>query len=200
MCEWTFSIQFSVWKEENKYNWNEFCMEYFVSLLNNVLEFCGTNGWSRHWIIFSLFRESVYCGLVLVVWTEDWLQRRRGSSIESAANACMFMLRLEGGLSHLWKVNWLLLAFALKTVAWQSLITRRVMNLTTGKVFVLIWLPQHDILREIFVCVCVYVCVVVLLYTFLWFSGDSYSPKQRAKIMTSQAASVSLNIFFFLRK
>ena len=119
-----------------------------------MLEFCGANEWSRHWIIFSLFRESVYCGFLHVVWTEDWLERRKGRSIESAANACMFMLSVEGGLSLLGKVNWLLLAFAVTTVGWQSLVTRKVMDLPTANIFVLIWLPQHDISREIFVCVC----------------------------------------------
>jgi len=161
-------------------------------------EFCGANKWSRHWTFFSFFRESVYCGSVLLVWTENWLQTRRGSSIESAANACEFMLSVEGCLSHLGKLNWLLLAFAVKTVGWQSFVTRKVMVLPTAKDFAPIWLPQHDNSREIFVCVCV--CVVVLPYTFLWFSGDSYIPKQRAKIMTALAASVLLNIFFVLRQ
>jgi len=74
------------------------------------------------------------------------------------------------------------------------------MDLPTANDFLPICVPQHDISLELFVCVCVCVCVVVLLCNFRWFSGDSYIPKQRAKIMTSQAATVSFNIFNVLRQ
>ena len=59
--------------------------------------------------------------------------------------------------------------------------------------FDLSWLPQNDISRRMLVC------VVVFLFTFLWYSGDSYMLKQKAKLMTLQAASVSLNVFIVLR-
>jgi len=48
--------------------------------------------------------------------------------------------------------------------------------------------------------VCVCVCVVVFLFTFLRCSADSYIRKHRAKTMTPQAASVSLNMFIILRQ
>jgi hypothetical protein len=46
----------------------------------------------------------------------------------------------------------------------------------------------------------VILCVVVFLGNFLWCSGDSYILKHRAKIMTPQAASVSLGVFVVLKQ
>jgi len=171
MSKWICNIQLRVSKEENKNNWNEFGRNILCPFLSNMLQICAVNEWGRYWIFFSFFRESVYCGFVLLVWTEDWLQRRRESSIESAANACEFMLCVEGVLSHEGKVNWLLLVVAVATVGWQSLVTRQVMDIPTANYFVPIWLPQHYISREIFLC------VFVLWFWFVPLFGSAAIPK-----------------------
>jgi len=74
------------------------------------------------------------------------------------------------------------------------------MDLATGNDFALFWLTEHHISRETLVCVCVCVCVVVLLCIFLWFSGNLYFLKHRAKVTTPQGASVSFNMFIVLKQ
>ena len=176
MCKRTCSIQSRVWKKENKSNWNGFGRNLVCSYLINILQLCAENEWSRHWIFFSFFRESVYCGFMLLVWTEEWLKTRRGSSIESAANACEFMLGVERGLSHERKVNWGLLVLAVAPEGWHTFVTRKIMNLPKQKILYYFgFLSTVSLAR----CWCVY--VVAFLCTFLWCSGNSYIPQHRAK-------------------
>jgi len=168
MSKWICNIQSRVWKEEIKNNWNEFGRNIVCPFLRNMLQFCAVNEWGRYLIFFSFFRESVYCGFVLLVWTEEWLQRRRGSSIESAANACEFMLCVEGVLSHEGKVNWLLLVFAVATVGWQSVVTRQGMELPKQKILYQFgFLSTISPVRCLCVCVCVWLCCGSDLYLCL---------------------------------
>ena len=77
ICKCSWSIWSRVWKEENKNNWNEFGNNILCPFSSNTLQICAVNGYSIHWIFFSFFRKSIYCGYVLLVWPEFWLQKKK---------------------------------------------------------------------------------------------------------------------------
>jgi len=88
--------------------------------------------------------------------------------------------------SHLGKVNWLLLAFAVANVVWQSLVTRKVMDLPTAKN-----LHQFGFFSTI--CLVRYLCLCVCVVCFFCGSALYLSLVQRRFVYSKAEGFLSNN-------